>query len=173
MRLDEKMTDLYRILVVCTGNVCRSPMAEGLLARHAQTAGLHHVVVESAGTHAPEGSPASTFARQAAAELGADIDRHRARYLNRAMVEDADLILVMENAHEQFIASALPAASEGKVKLMRTYHAGDPSSEDVPDPIGADLGYYRDVARLIDDCCMGVLKTLLPPEGGGRDHGGS
>ncbi|MFH2002780.1 MAG: low molecular weight protein-tyrosine-phosphatase [Planctomycetota bacterium] len=154
------MTDLYRILVVCTGNVCRSPMAEGLLALHVKDAHLDHVVVESGGTHAPEGSAASTFARAAASELGANIQGHRARYLNRAMVKDADLILVMEQAHQYFILSALPEEAEGKVRMIRAFDCNAPSEKDVPDPIGADLGYYRDIARMIDDCCKGVVNYL-------------
>ena len=54
------MTQLFHILVVCTGNICRSPMAEGILRALAEAEGLDRVVVESAGTHAPEGSPASS-----------------------------------------------------------------------------------------------------------------
>jgi protein-tyrosine phosphatase len=154
------MTKLYRILVVCTGNVCRSPMGEGFLNLLAAEAGLDHVVVESAGTHAPEGSPPTSLAKQAAAELGADIRGHRAAYLDRSMVKEADLILVMEPEHLEFILSRWPEDALDKVKLIRSYHPDRPSAEEVPDPIGAALPVYREVAGLLKECAGGVIRGL-------------
>jgi protein-tyrosine-phosphatase len=154
------MTELYKILVVCTGNVCRSPMAEGFLRSMASERGLDHVVVESAGIHAPVGSPPSTFAVVAAMEMGSDIQNGRAAYLGRRDVESADLILVMERAHLGHILTTWPSDSGDKVKLLRSYHPDEPKEEDIPDPIGADLTYYRGIADLLHECCTGVMRRL-------------
>jgi protein-tyrosine-phosphatase len=154
------MTDLYRILVVCTGNVCRSPMGEGFLAHLVEAEGLDHVFVESAGTHAPEGSPASSFAVDVAAHRGVDIQNHRASFLDRSAVESADLILVMERGHMAYILSQWPAEAGDKVKLIRAFHPDQPDNMDVPDPIGADLAFYEATAELIMACCKGVIGQL-------------
>ena len=154
------MTDLYRILVVCTGNICRSPMGEGFLNRLAGDAGLDHVVVESAGTHAPEGSPSTSSAISAAAELGADLRNHRATYLDRSLVAGADLILVMTPEHLDFIVSNWPKEAGDKVKLLRVFHRDAPSADEIPDPIGASQPVYRRVAHLIKACCEGVIEQI-------------
>ena len=154
------MTDLYRILVVCTGNICRSPMGEGFLNLLAGEAGLDHVVAESAGTHAPEGSPSTAFAISAAAELGADLRNHSATYLNRNLVAEADLILVMTSEHLEFIVTNWPKEAGDKVKLMRVFHRDAPSADKIPDPIGASQAVYRKVAHLIKACCEGVIEQI-------------
>ncbi|MBU0755681.1 MAG: low molecular weight phosphotyrosine protein phosphatase [Planctomycetes bacterium] len=155
------MTELYRILCVCTGNICRSPMAEGFIAHMASAHGLDHVHVTSAGTHAPEGSPASTHAVKALADKGVDIRDHRAAFLDHNAVHEADLVLVMEPDHLVRILSLWPEEAGGKVKLMMEFHEKRPCRDGVPDPIGADPDYYRSVASLIEDCCRGVIAHLI------------
>jgi protein-tyrosine phosphatase len=138
-------------------------MAEGFLSALVEERGLDHFMVESAGTHAPEGSSPSSPAVQAAAEWGADIAAYRAVLLNRLCVEEADLILVMEKAHLEYILSAWPEEGGEKVKLIRSFHPEHPSSEDVPDPIGTPISFYRQVARLLKDCAEGLMAHLAPP----------
>lgn len=154
------MVKLYKILVVCTGNICRSPMAEGFLAHLAAKQGLEHVVVESAGTHAPEGSPASDFAVQALAEKGVDIQDHRASLIDGQAVRDADLILVMSTEHLSFILTYWQTEAQGKVRLIREFHKTQPMAGPVPDPIGSDQETYRLVADLLESCCEGVVASL-------------
>jgi protein-tyrosine phosphatase len=92
------------ILVVCTGNICRSPMAEELLRHHLETHGIASIRVESAGVQAWNGNEAMPEAVQALREVGLDISTHLSRALDQAMLEHADLILAMAVGHRDFVA---------------------------------------------------------------------
>jgi protein-tyrosine-phosphatase len=140
-------------------------MAEGILRSLAEGSGLDHVVVESAGTHAPEGSPASSFAVEEAARLGADIRYHQATYLTRDLLMNADLVLVMEREHRDYILSMLPPEEHDKVRFMRAFHPRSPADDDVPDPIGTPRDFYRMTAHLLRECCKGVIPFLQAKEG--------
>lgn len=154
------MGNPYRILVVCTGNVCRSPMAEGFIKTLVEREGLDHVEVSSAGTHAPEGCTPSTFAVESAAELGVDIRGYHATYLEGRHVEEANLVLVMEKNHLEHVRRKWPKESAGKIRLFRTWHPVSPSEEDITDPIGASREFYRGVARLLWECSEGLVQLL-------------
>jgi protein-tyrosine phosphatase len=102
---------MVSILVVCSGNICRSPVAEGLLRRGVQRRfGAEAPTVSSAGTIGLEGSPATSESVQAAAERGVDISGHVARRLTDAMVEQADLVVCMAAEHRIAIEQLVPAA---------------------------------------------------------------
>ncbi|MDH5235764.1 MAG: RpiB/LacA/LacB family sugar-phosphate isomerase, partial [Gemmatimonadota bacterium] len=88
-----------RLLFVCTGNTCRSAMAEAIARRLAASRGLEDVTVQSSGTSAWEGAPASDGALLVALEQGLDLNGHRARVLSKEIVAEADLILVMSTHH--------------------------------------------------------------------------
>ena len=87
------------ILFVCTGNTCRSPMAEGLLRAALAAKGLDQVTVSSAGTGAWDGAPISEASYLVGLEQGLDLSEHRARLLTRDVVRGADLILAMSGHH--------------------------------------------------------------------------
>ncbi|MHB1299177.1 MAG: arsenate reductase/protein-tyrosine-phosphatase family protein, partial [Gemmatimonadaceae bacterium] len=88
-----------RVLFVCTGNTCRSPMAESVATRMAAERALGDVTFSSAGTSAWDGAPASDGALLVAMERGLDLSQHRARMLSRELVAESDLILVMSPHH--------------------------------------------------------------------------
>jgi low molecular weight protein-tyrosine phosphatase len=148
----------FHILTVCTGNICRSPMAEGML-RHFLPGKFKDVVrVSSAGTDALHGNQATVFAIQTMEQYGIEIVDHRARRLNRSMVADADLILAMEEYHLKIIRGMHLFAS-GKAHLMSRFDSVDPPYE-VPDPMGGELALYIESAILIKNCLEGIYSYL-------------
>jgi protein-tyrosine phosphatase len=129
-----------RILVVCIGNVCRSPMAEGLLAR-----ALPGYEVRSAGVGALIGRPAEPFAVQLMAEQGIDISEHRAQQISGQLVGWADLILVMDLEQKKYVETHY-IASRGKV-----FRIGEEAGADVPDPYRAAIGGFRMSLGVIEE----------------------
>lgn len=130
------------VLLVCTGNTCRSPMAEGLLKQIAAEAGNRDLHVLSGGLFADSGSAASKNAVLAAAERGVDISAHRSASVNSEVVLQADLILGMTESHKRALIDMF-GAPEDKTYTLAEY-AG--ISGDVADPFGGDLDVYRSCA---------------------------
>ena len=153
------------ILLICTGNICRSPMAEGLLRHMMGARAVGDVAIRSAGTHALDGRPAEPHAVDAARELGADISAHIARSLDPEMVARADLILVMEPWQAELIGRVLPAREHAqKVRLLATFGAA-PGGTTVDDPYGQPLEAYRACGRFMQDCLTAVVDQIVgrPP----------
>jgi len=128
------------ILVICVGNICRSPMAEALLRARAPD-GVH---VHSAGIGALVDEPADPNAVQLMQAQGIDITAHRARQLTREMATQADLILIMEAGHQQHIHSLSPASC-GKV-----HELGKWGNHQVPDPYKKSPEYFASTLTLIE-----------------------
>ena len=126
---------IRHILVVCVGNICRSPMAEALLKQALR--GQEDYTVESAGLGALVGHPASAHSVTLMAELGLDISAHRARQIHPDMVRDADLVLVMEAGHKRAIDDA-DTTARGKV-----YRLGEWQDIDVADPYRQERFAYE------------------------------
>ncbi len=147
-----------RILYVCTGNTCRSPMAEVLTRARAVQRGLSGVRVRSAGTMAYEGSPASAGARTAVGDRGLELDRHAARLLGEDELEWADLVLAMSPSH----LAAVEALSRGRCYAeVITGFAGD-ASGGVADPFGGSDDLYRDTCAQLERLIEAVLDRLEP-----------
>lgn len=128
---------LKKVLVVCTGNTCRSPMAEGWL--NAKLAGKGWTA-ESAGVAAWDGSCASPEAVAAMRDIGIDISNHRNQPLTAALVDEAAVILTMTDGHRREIERRFPHAAE-KIFLVKSF--GATPAEDVADPFGLSEDAYR------------------------------
>lgn len=134
---------IRRVVMVCTGNTCRSPMAELLMRRALASRGLSGIEVASAGVFAFEGQPASRQAVQVMAEYGLDLSAHRSRQLSWDLARDA-LVLAMGESHRQ---AAEEVGGAQRVMLLLAA-AGLPG--EVEDPYGRGLEAYRQVADQLE-----------------------
>lgn len=131
-----------RLLVVCTGNICRSPMGEVLL--RARLAHANDAVVASAGIGAVVDAPAHRYAEQVMAEKGLSLASHRGCQLGAEHGRDFDLLLVMEARQKDWIAQRYPELRG------RVFRLGHWLGCDVPDPIGLDVEAFRESRDLIE-----------------------
>ena len=120
---------MRHILTLCIGNICRSPLAEALLARE-----LPGHSVTSAGLGAVVGAPADPFSLEIAAEQGLDLSAHRARQVSQWMCQQAELILVMEQAHKLRLEQQFPLVRGKVFRLGQFGQPGNPAPFDVADP---------------------------------------
>jgi RpiB/LacA/LacB family sugar-phosphate isomerase len=149
------MAGMKTILFVCTGNICRSPMAEGLF-QHA-TRGRKDFRVLSAGLGALEGQPPSVHAVRALRELGIDISNMRSRMLTPQLVEEADYIFGMTHSHVDSVNVLFPQAVEKTFLLREFDDTLDDFEKDIGDPIG---GSYETYAYCRDQIEQGIFSML-------------
>ncbi|MDQ6611640.1 MAG: low molecular weight protein arginine phosphatase [Gemmatimonadota bacterium] len=128
------------ILFVCTGNTCRSPMAEAIARQFAADRQLDKIEVKSAGTSAYPGAPASDGSLLVALEQDLDLSQHRAQELSAQLVRWADVILVMGAAH---LDEAASLGGTGKSYLLSDYASRGENVRAIVDPFGGDLSAYR------------------------------
>ena len=149
------------ILFVCTGNSCRSVMAEGLF-RELVSAQADQFMVGSAGVSALDGYPSSQETVKVMRSAGIDVSTHRSRHLTAPMVRTADKIFVMEHMHREAILQSWPEAAE-KVHLLTEY-SGDKKHRmheiDIPDPIRMPDHFYKNVFQVIRDCVNHIAEEM-------------
>ena len=143
--------EIGKVLFVCVGNVCRSPMAAALLRQRLRFPGSD---VQSAGVAALVGEPAEPLAIALMNERGIDLSTHRARQLTPEMASAFDLILVMEEAHQRTVERIFPA---GRGRIHRLGRFGD---FDVPDPYGRPRAAFESSLALIERGLDDFERTL-------------
>src|SRR5213080_3880878 len=170
------------VLFVCTGNVCRSPMAEGIFRNALQGRGDYRVF--SAGLGAMEGQPPSHYAVQAVRELGIDISGQRSRMLTPELVHQADFIFGMTHNHIDTVILLYPQAADKTFLLREFDETLDFFEKDISDPIGGSYEVYLNCRDQIEQGIASLLRFLEAEEGVpaaanksamialGADHGG-
>lgn len=142
---------MYKVLFVCTGNICRSPTAEGVLRHRLEAAGLaEKVQVDSAGTHAYHvGEPPDQRSVQAAKKRGIMIDGLRARKVAPGDFDEFDLILGLDFEHVRHLTRMKPKDARAHTDLFLEYSGGTKEKE-VPDPYYGDAHHFEYVLDLIE-----------------------
>ena len=148
-----------RILFVCTGNICRSPTAEGVLLHHARRSGLE-LMVDSAGTSAEEmGNPPDARARRVAESRGYLLPNRRARQVRDTDFTGFDRVFAMTRTHLRTLERRAPAVATARLELFMTL-APAHGIEDVPDPWYGGLQDYEHALDLIEAGIEGLLREL-------------
>ena len=151
------MENLRRLLVVCTGNSCRSVMAKGLLKKH--LAG-RDVQVFSAGVSAVPGFRPTRETIEVMAKQGIDISGHLSQRLTEEMVHRANMILVMEKWHKEQILRLVPTA-KSKVFFLREFSSNSSDEKfEIPDPIAKPIEVYESCLGMIKECVEGLVSKV-------------
>ncbi len=148
----------HRILFVCLGNICRSPLAEAVFAELAAQAGAEDFRIDSAGTSGwHEGAAADARTRAVAAAAGIAVDS-RSRPVRDEDFELFDLLIAMDGENLRELRARCPAHFRGKLRLMREWDPAGPG--DVPDPYYGGASGFEDNLAMLQRCCRALLEEL-------------
>ncbi|MEE9344039.1 MAG: low molecular weight protein-tyrosine-phosphatase [Methylococcales bacterium] len=163
---DSLVDTKIKLLFVCMGNICRSPLAEGVFLHHAEQANIiNQIETDSAGTHAYHiGEPPDPRSQSIATEHQIDISKQRARKVTEHDFEYFDYILAMDQDNFDILIDACPEAFRHRIHLILSF-APQIDHQDVPDPYyGGSFGFER-VFDLVTDASIGLLETLDENQG--------
>jgi protein-tyrosine-phosphatase len=145
---------MIRVLFICTGNTCRSPMAEAILKSKA----IEGIEVKSAGVFALNGSPASAHAQTVLKENNIDHD-HRSTMLTEAEIDWATHILTMTEGHKRYVVSQFPKAAD-KTFTLKEFADSSADKKDIVDPYGGSLEMYRETFKEIQSTIEKILERF-------------
>ena len=156
---------MVAVLMVCTGNICRSPSAEAVLRHHVTAAGLaDRIAVDSAGIQGyHRGESPSRLAVDCGGARGYDLGSLRARRISREDFDRFDLILAMDRGHLVRLADMSPNFRPGQIRLLMDFapdETGSDANEEVPDPYDGDRRDYERSLDLIESAIPGLIETL-------------
>jgi protein-tyrosine phosphatase len=151
----------FRVLFVCTGNICRSPLAEAIFTHYVREDGLQdRFTIDSAGLDGwHEGEPADPRTCAIGTAHGIDVPSIARRFAS-ADFDRFDLILAMDRGHFAALRSRAPAAQRDKVHLMRDYDDPAHHGQDVPDPYYGGPAGFESMYRMLAVCCRNLLQSL-------------
>jgi len=151
----------HRVLFICTENICRSPLAEGLMRHYLHDAGLARgVKVSSAGIYASQpGARPDQRARQVAAAAGVDLGRIRASRVTEKELALSDMILVMDNRNMRDLTEVCPPEHRHKVSLLLSHDPGQ-SLEEVPDPYYGSYEGFVQVCQIIESAVVCLIPQI-------------
>ena len=149
---------MHRIIFVCSGNICRSPLAAGMAKAKLATANIPSVVI-SAGTLNINGQSAAPNAVEAAKQIGIDIESHRSQGVSQGLMAMADHIVVMAPRHEDALVKLDPNLEDNIVRMW-AYGAHDESLTQIDDPVGQDLDAFITCRKRLDICLDAWIATL-------------
>lgn len=149
----------YNLLFVCSGNTCRSPMAEAITRGLLRERGWTHVDVKSAGTGAIPGLAATPEAVEVSREHDLDLHSHASQPLTAELIAWADLVLAMGMSHLHVVREL---GGADKVSLVTDFIEGEGYGQPVADPFGGDRDHYRDAFAQIEAAVTGLLDRLEP-----------
>lgn len=154
-------TEPFRLLFVCTGNTCRSPLAEVIARRLITDRGWSHVEVASAGVAAFDGAPASGGSVRAAEANGLDLTTHESKALTARRLSEADLVLTMSASH---LFRVFEMGAGERAAVITTFAAGEDGEDlgGVPDPIGGPDEEYAETYRVLERLIEASLARLEP-----------
>ena len=151
---------MLHVIFICTGNICRSAMADGYLKYRLKGLGLDDkVCVSSAGTHAMQGEKSPINAKRAIAKYGANIEQHCSTTLGNSKIYEADYILVMTDKHKRDVISKYPEIEE-KTKLLGEY-AKSKKYKEIDDPWGYSYSVYEKCAQEVVESIEGFIEQEL------------
>ncbi|MCP4580660.1 MAG: low molecular weight protein arginine phosphatase [candidate division Zixibacteria bacterium] len=151
----------YKVLIVCTGNTCRSAMAKGILRKVAEERKLNNLEIYSAGTGAMAGMPATDYAIAAAAHWDIDISGHRSTALTPELIKNSNLILAMAPEHADTILS-YDRATISKLHLFKGFPLSyERSQAGVDDPIGGSLEQYNQTFLELDEITRNIFPQII------------